>query len=136
VPFVVEVIVDRAVNRGEPLQNSLRGPSVQRCFPVTTLRDEALVHFSLVINGAPEIVLHGNRIAGRNPSRIAIVIFTKTSSRCQRRCRKFRIAWTRLRRISAAKIVPNRFPQNRIVLCVISVPRSCSHSSTFRSDSG
>ncbi len=38
--------------------------------------------------------------------------------------------------ISAAKIVPNRFHQNRTVSGVMSMPRSCSRSSTFCGDSG
>src|SRR5271163_3499702 len=43
---------------------------------------------------------------------------------------------TRLFRISAAKIGPNRFHQNRIVSWLMSIPRSASRSSTLRSDSG
>jgi hypothetical protein len=38
--------------------------------------------------------------------------------------------------ISAANIGPNRFHQWRTVSWQISMPRSCSRSSTFRSDSG
>jgi type I restriction enzyme, R subunit len=40
-----------------------------------------------------------------------------------------------IRLISAAKIVPNRFHQNRTVSCATSMPRSCSRSSTLRSES-
>ena len=37
---------------------SLRGPSVQRCFLVAALGDEALEHLTLMINRPPEIVFH------------------------------------------------------------------------------
>ena len=47
-----------------------------------------------------------------------------------------RILSTRLRRISAANIGPNLFHQKRTVSWLISMPRSCSRSSTLRSDSG
>src|SRR5271155_551449 len=43
---------------------------------------------------------------------------------------------TRLSRISAANIGPNRFHQNRTVSWLMSIPRSASKSSTLRSDSG
>jgi hypothetical protein len=43
---------------------------------------------------------------------------------------------TRLFRISAANIGPNRFHQNRTVSWLISIPRSAKRSSTLRSDSG
>jgi hypothetical protein len=43
---------------------------------------------------------------------------------------------TRLLRISAANIGPNRFHQNRTVSWLISMPRSASKSSTLRSDNG
>src|SRR4029077_9193931 len=43
---------------------------------------------------------------------------------------------TRLFRISAAHIGPNRFHQNRTVSWLMSIPRSASRSSTLRSDSG
>src|SRR5450755_3432706 len=43
---------------------------------------------------------------------------------------------TRLFRISAANIGPNRFHQNRTVSWLMSIPRSANTSSTFRSDSG
>ena len=43
---------------------------------------------------------------------------------------------TRLFRISAANIGPNRFHQNRTVSWLMSIPRSASKSSTLRSDSG
>src|SRR6202051_1192456 len=43
---------------------------------------------------------------------------------------------TRLLRISAANIGPNRFHQNRTVSWLMSIPRSASRSSTLRSDSG
>jgi len=42
----------------------------------------------------------------------------------------------RLRLISAAKIGPNRWHQNRIVSWLISIPHSRSKSSIFRSESG
>jgi len=51
---------------------SLRGPPVQRGLLVAALCDEALEHFALVIDGAPEIVLHAHGIAERNPFRIAM----------------------------------------------------------------
>ena len=41
------------------------------------------------------------------------MIFTKTSSRCQRHCGKARRAADRFFPISAANIGPNRFHQNR-----------------------
>src|SRR5271169_2082224 len=43
---------------------------------------------------------------------------------------------TRLLRISAANIGPNRFHQNRTVSWLISMPRSANRSSTLRSDKG
>ena len=43
---------------------------------------------------------------------------------------------TRLLRISAANIGPNRFHQNRTVSWLMSIPRSAKRSSTLRSDSG
>src|SRR5271157_3920265 len=43
---------------------------------------------------------------------------------------------TRLFRISAANIGPNRFHQNRTVSWLRSIPRSASKSSTLRNDSG
>ena len=43
---------------------------------------------------------------------------------------------TRLFRISAANIGPNRFHQNRTVSWLMSIPRSARRSSTLRSDSG
>ena len=43
---------------------------------------------------------------------------------------------TRLTRISAANIGPNRFHQNRTVSWLMSIPRSANKSSTLRSDSG
>ena len=43
---------------------------------------------------------------------------------------------TRLFRISAANIGPNRFHQNRTVSWLLSIPRSAKRSSTLRSDSG
>jgi len=47
-----------------------------------------------------------------------------------------RMRSTRLRLISAANIGPNLFHQKRTVSWLISIPRSCSRSSTFLSDSG
>ena len=44
----------------------------QRRFLVTALRHEAFEPFALVIDGAPEGVLHAHRIAERNPFRIAM----------------------------------------------------------------
>ena len=43
---------------------------------------------------------------------------------------------TRLLRISAANIGPNRFHQNRTVSWLMSIPRSARRSSTLRNDSG
>src|ERR1019366_6416635 len=43
---------------------------------------------------------------------------------------------TRFFRISAAKMGPNLFHQNRTVSWLMSIPRSDSRSSTLRSDSG
>src|SRR5271165_1447709 len=43
---------------------------------------------------------------------------------------------TRLLRIWAGNIGPNRFHQNRTVSWLMSIPRSASRSSTLRSDSG
>src|ERR1700734_747955 len=43
---------------------------------------------------------------------------------------------TRLFRISAANIGPNRFHQNRTVSWLMSIPRSARRSSTLRNDSG
>ncbi|MCZ8187572.1 MAG: hypothetical protein O9308_14440 [Beijerinckiaceae bacterium] len=132
---MVEVVVDRAVQGGE-FSTRLSGQRPASRLSMAFRAFNAAPYDALVTDGEPEIVLHGNRIAGRNPSRIAIVIFAKTSSRCQRRCRKFRIVSTRLRRISAAKMVPNRGHQIRIVSCVTSMPRPCGRSSMFRSESG
>src|SRR5690606_28835864 len=61
--------------------------------------------------------------------------FTKTSSRCQRH-RLERMPWTRRLRISPANIGPNRCHQNRTVSWLMSMPRSCSRSSTLLSESG
>ena len=58
------------------------------------------------------------------------------SLRCQRHWRQDRIRSTRRRRISAASIGPNLFHQKRTVSWLISMPRSCRRSSTFRSDAG
>src|SRR5271165_5875387 len=49
---------------------------------------------------------------------------------------KPRMCATRLLRIWAANIGPNRFHQNRTVSWLMSIPRSASRSSTLRSDSG
>src|SRR5277367_1702694 len=43
---------------------------------------------------------------------------------------------TRLRRISAANIGPNRFHHSLTVSWQMSIPRSARRSSTFRNDSG
>ena len=63
------------------------------------------------------------------------MIFTKTSSKCHRH-RLDRIPSTRRFRISAANNGPKRFHQNRTVSWLISIPRSCSRSLTFRRDRG
>ena len=47
-----------------------------------------------------------------------------------------RIAFTLTRVMSAAKIGLNLFHRARIVSWLMSMPRSCSRSSTFRSESG
>src|SRR5271170_2113244 len=49
---------------------------------------------------------------------------------------KPRMFATRLFRISAANIEPNRFHQNRTVSWLMSIPRSAKRSSTFRRESG
>ena len=54
---------------------------------------------------------------------------------CQRQ-REYEWFWTRRLRISAANIGPNRFHQKRTVSWQISIPRSNSRSSTWRSDNG
>src|SRR6202044_2582618 len=64
------------------------------------------------------------------------LIFTNTSSKCQRHWGKRRRWATRFFRISAANIGPNRFHQNRTVSWLMSIPRSAKRSSTLRSDSG
>jgi hypothetical protein len=61
--------------------------------------------------------------------------FHPTSSACQRQ-RLDRIPETRRLRISAANSGPNLFHQNRTVSWPISMPRSCSRSSTFGRDNG
>ncbi len=55
---------------------------------------------------------------------------------CKVRMRLKRIIARSLRRISAANTGPKRFHQKRTDSWLISIPRSCSKSSTFRSDSG
>jgi hypothetical protein len=59
-----------------------------------------------------------------------------TSSMCHRQFEYDRICCTRFRRISAANIGPNLFHQYRTVSWLMSMPRSCSRSSTLRSESG
>ncbi len=62
--------------------------------------------------------------------------FTKTSSTCHFHFENAHSFWTRFRLISAANIGPNLFHQYRTVSWLTSMPRSCSRSSTFRSESG
>ena len=57
------------------------------------------------------------------------------SSRCQRHL-LHRMPSTRRLRISDANSGPNRCHQDRTVSWLMSMPRSCSKSSTFRSDNG
>jgi len=116
------------VKCGEFLQISLRGPAGQCRLLVPSLRDETLADFALVIGGRRRSCF--TPIGWRDAIRSGwLWTFTNTSSRCQRRCRKCRIASTRFRLISAAKIVPNRFHQKRTVSCVMSMPRQWSRSS-------
>ena len=69
---------------------------------------------------APDIVTA--IIDGRQPP--GPLIFTNISSRCHRQPENARIRSIRFLRISAAKIGPNRFHQNRIVSWLTSIPRS------------
>src|SRR5271166_3789995 len=96
---------------------------VQRRSLVPLRGDHRFQNLAFVIGSPPEIA--------ELP-----LIFTKTSSKCQRHWGKRRTFATRLFRISAANIGPNRFHQNRIVSWLMSIPRSASRSSTLRSDSG
>jgi len=63
-------------------------------------------------------------------------IFTNISPRYQRHWRQHRIRSTRRFLTSAASLGPNRLHQNLTVSWLISMPCSCSRSSTLRSDSG
>jgi hypothetical protein len=63
------------------------------------------------------------------------LIFTKTSSRCYSQ-RLVLITQIRCFRISPSNTGPNRRHQNRTISWLISMPRSCRRSSTFRSESG
>src|SRR5271165_3672610 len=96
---------------------------VQRRSLVPLRGDHRFQNLAFVIGSPPEIA--------ELP-----LIFTKTSSKCQRHWGKRRMFATRLFRISAANIGPNRFHQNRIVSWLMSIPRSARRSSTLRSDSG
>ncbi len=79
----------------------------QRRILVPRLGDKGFHHLAFVIPSAPKVM----RLA---------MIFTKTSSRCQRQGVKARIL----------------FHQNRTVLWQMSIPRSVSRSLTLRSDRG
>lgn len=78
---------------------------------------------------------HGEKIVKdiRRASRKQYSAEEKISSRCQR---LERMPSIRRFRISAANIGPNRRHQTRTVSWLISMPRSWSRSSTFRSESG
>ena len=90
---------------------------------VSSRRDDAFQNLAFVIDGSPKIVafaveLHENLV----------------DVHCHRE--KARNCWMRRLRISDANIGPNRFCHNRMVSWPTSMPRSCSRSSTFRSDIG
>lgn len=79
----------------------------------------ALQDLALVIHGAPQVML-----------------FTNTSSSCQRHSRKPCIQLTRWRRTSAANSGPKPGHHNRTISWQMSLPRSNSRSSTFRKLNG
>ncbi len=62
--------------------------------------------------------------------------FTKTSSTCHFHLEYALNCCTRFRLISEANIGPNLFHQYRTASWLTSMPRSCSRSSTFRSERG
>jgi hypothetical protein len=105
-----------------PLHRFLQ--ELQSCLAIAGLGGDALPRLALMIDRPREGVC------------VTPLIFTKASSRCQFRCQCARIASTRLPRISAAIIGPNRLHQWRTVSWLTSTPRSCSRSSTFRRESG
>ena len=98
-------------------------------------RHDAFENLTLVIDGPPKVMsltidLHDHLLGHASmPCRAT------PSSRCQRHLLD-RMPETRRFRISAANNGPNRFHQNRTVSWLISMPRSCSRSSTCRNDSG
>jgi hypothetical protein len=92
-------------------------------------------NLTLVIDGPPK-VMSLTIDPNENPLRHATMPCRATpSSKCQRHLLD-RMPQTRRFRISAANIGPNRFHQNRTVSWLVSMPRSCKRSSTFRNDSG
>src|SRR5580704_12754061 len=101
----------------DPLQK------LQRRSLVTLRGDHRLQNLAFVIHSPPEI------------AELAVDLH-KDPSKCHRHRGKPRMFATRLFRISAANIGPNRFHQNRTVSWLMSIPRSAKRSSTLRSDSG
>ena len=89
---------------------------------VPSLGDEALQHLAFVIDSPPEVVP-----LAVDPDEHLVEVPLPIA--------RFP-PWIRRFRISAAKIGPDRCHQKRTVSWQISMPRSCSRSSTFRSDGG
>jgi hypothetical protein len=89
----------------------------QCCTTIPALGDVTFKHLALVIYGAPQVVrftvdLHKNFVQMPLPIRMSAKV------------------------LNAANNGPKRFHQNRTVSWLISIPRSCRRSSTFRSDRG
>ncbi len=64
------------------------------------------------------------RAPSTQPRRISPLIFTKTSSKCQRRRVRALIRSTRFLRISAANIGPNRFHHSRTASLLMPISRA------------
>jgi len=95
----------------------------QRCFLVPRLRHEALQNLAFMIDRPPGIMA-------------LAVDLHENSSRRQRHWWSERSPSTRRARSSEANIWPKRFYHKRTVSWLMSMPRSCSSSSTLRSDRG
>ena len=96
---------------------------LQRRDPVPLHSNHCLQNFPFVVNGAPEIAelaidLHEDFVQMPSPFDVAV------------NARKALLPDL------AANIGPNRFHQKRMVSWLMSIPRSASRSSTFRSESG
>jgi hypothetical protein len=85
---------------------------------------------------AGDVLVFAHSQPHRLVSAVSPLILTNISSRCHCQCWNCRMRAMRRRRISAAKIGPNRFHQKRTLSWLTSMPRSCSMSSTFRRESG